>query len=187
MKGWRKTALLLLLLAAVVGVCMGATAGTSADPLVTKGWVDQYIERQVADVTNRLDSLEDKLATSMTITLKIGQTYMTVDDKRVTLDSAPFISAEGRTYVPLRALGEAIGATFVWDNTAKKVTYTWGERQINLWVGNTAISVNGVPKETDAAPLIVNGRTMVPLRVISENFGFYVKWNNTLKQATLIY
>jgi hypothetical protein len=187
LKGWRKTGLLLVLLASILGVCMGATAGTEADPLVTKGWVDQYIDRQIADVTNQLDSLEDKLQNSMMITLKIGQSYMDVDGKRVTLDSAPFISSEGRTYVPLRALGEAIGATFVWDNATKKVTYTREGRQINLWVGKTAISVNGVPKETDAAPQILNGRTMVPLRVISENFGFYVKWNNSLKQATLIY
>lgn len=50
--------------------------------------------------------------------------------------------------------------------------------EVKLWI-------NGSYVTTDVAPVIENGRTLVPIRVISENLGLEVDWDNDLKQITV--
>lgn len=50
--------------------------------------------------------------------------------------------------------------------------------EVKLWI-------NGSYVTTDVAPVIENGRTLVPIRVISENLGLEVDWDNNLKQITI--
>ena len=50
--------------------------------------------------------------------------------------------------------------------------------EVKLWI-------NGSYVTTDVAPVIENGRTLVPIRVISENLGLEVDWNKDLKQITV--
>jgi hypothetical protein len=52
---------------------------------------------------------------------------------------------------------------------------------IKLQIGNTNSIVNGEVVSLDAAPVIVNNRTLVPLRFISESFGANVKWDPVLR------
>ena len=47
------------------------------------------------------------------------------------------------------------------------------------------ININGKDVKTDVAPIIQNERTMVPLRVVSENLGVKVSWNQDTKEVTL--
>ncbi|MEC0244142.1 copper amine oxidase N-terminal domain-containing protein [Paenibacillus dokdonensis] len=50
------------------------------------------------------------------IILTIGDTVASVNTKKVVLSVAPFISAEGSTYVPLRFASEALGAKVGWES-----------------------------------------------------------------------
>ncbi|WMT43620.1 copper amine oxidase N-terminal domain-containing protein [Paenibacillus sp. D2_2] len=45
--------------------------------------------------------------------------------------------------------------------------------------------INGSKKQADVSPIIVNGRTLVPLRLVSEQLGIMVKWDNKTKSITL--
>ena len=83
----------------------------------------------------------------------------------------------GRTMVPMRTIFEALGATVEWDSSTKSITATRSGNKINMTVGNAAISVNGTLSVLDVAPLIVDGRTLVPIRAISEAFSLEVTWN----------
>lgn len=58
--------------------------------------------------------------TVTTITLKIGSTKAQVDDRTVELDVAARVE-NGRTMVPLRFVGEAMGYEVVWDGDAKTI------------------------------------------------------------------
>lgn len=88
-------------------------------------------------------------------------------------DAAPYI-ANDRTYVPFRALGEALGAKVVWDNDARTVTYTLGDTTIVMTIGDTTYTINGVEKSMDVAPEITGDRTYVPVRFVAEGLGFKV-------------
>jgi len=95
------------------------------------------------------------------------------------MDVAPYIKS-GRTYVPVRYLGYALGvaeADVVWDEGSQKVTLTKGDNVVELTIGSTTITVNGEAQTMDVAPEITNGRTMLPARYVAEGLGYVVGWD----------
>lgn len=112
--------------------------------------------------------------TSITISMSIGSNDFVINNNIVTVpDAAPYI-ANSRTYVPFRALGEALGATVEWDNDARTVTYTLGDIEIVMTIGDTTYTINGVEQSMDVAPEITGDRTYVPVRFVAEGLGFKV-------------
>ena len=111
---------------------------------------------------------------SITVSMTIGSNDFVINNNIVTVpDAAPYI-ANDRTYVPFRALGEALGAKVVWDNDARTVTYTLGDTEIVMTIGDTTYTINGVEKNMDVAPEITGDRTYVPVRFVAEGLGFKV-------------
>jgi GH25 family lysozyme M1 (1,4-beta-N-acetylmuramidase) len=125
------------------------------------------------------------------IILQIGQASFTVNGVPNTLDSPPVIK-NSRTLLPIRAIIEALRGTVGWDPNTKKVTVTLGSNTIELWIGENIAKVNGVDTPIDATnskvvPEIINSRTMLPLRFVTENLGCDVQWNGTTKTITITY
>ena len=83
----------------------------------------------------------------------------------------------GTTFVPVRALGEALGAEFVWDGAARTVTIDApGGNVFVLTIGS--VDVRGSDTPLLAAPFLhPAGHTMVPLRFIAEAFGADVNFD----------
>ena len=130
-----------------------------------------------------------------TIVLTIGKTTMFVNSKPTEIDpgrkTVPIIK-EGRTLVPIRAIIEAFSGSIQWDKNEKKVTVTLGSNKIELWIGKSTARVNGIEKPIDSensnvVPEIINGRTMLPVRFITENLGCSVKWDPVQKTVTVTY
>lgn len=92
------------------------------------------------------------------------------------LDAVPFISEEGRTMVPLRAIAESFGADVSWDPDTQTVEILRGETKLELTVGNAEAKVNDETVVLDCAPVIVEDRTMVPLRFIGEALSCQVRY-----------
>ncbi|MDR7423346.1 MAG: stalk domain-containing protein [Armatimonadota bacterium] len=82
----------------------------------------------------------------------------------------------GRLLVPLRGVFERLGATVEWDPGTQRITARSADRTIELVVGQRDAAVNGRPVVLDVPPMLVGGRTMVPLRFVSEALGAYVQW-----------
>ena len=108
------------------------------------------------------------------VVMTIGSSDMVVNNQVVAMeDAAPYV-ANDRTYVPFRALGEALGAEVEWDNDARTVTYTLGKTEVVMTIGETTYTVNGEEKTMDVAPEISGDRTYVPVRFVGEALGFKV-------------
>jgi hypothetical protein len=118
------------------------------------------------------------------VKVQIGSDIMTVNGNVVQLDAAPEI-VNGRTFLPLRAISEALGATVDWIPDTQGITVTLGDSTVGLQIGNTSAVVNGTVMTLDAAPYIKNSRTMVPLRVIAEGLGAAVTWDPALRVVTI--
>lgn len=117
---------------------------------------------------------EQDIAADTTVVMTIGSADFVVNNAVVNVpDAAPYI-ANDRTYVPFRALGEAIGAEVVWDNDARTVTYTLGKTEVVMTIGEKTYTVNGEEKTMDVAPVITGDRTYVPVRFVGEALGFKV-------------
>jgi hypothetical protein len=137
------------------------------------------------EIAMTVQSLMNEFNQSMdVITLVIDQSTAFVNGVSSQLDQAPVIRS-GRTMIPLRFIGEALGATILWDESARSVTYTKEGQQIVLVIGEPVAWVNGTQVALDAAPEILNSRTVVPLRFISENLGYSVIWEADDRRVTV--
>jgi outer membrane protein assembly factor BamB len=118
--------------------------------------------------------------------LWIGKKYARKNGKFLSIDAPPFIE-NGRTLVPIRVIGEALGATVNWFENDKKVTYALGTKFIELWIGNPIAYVSGKKVKLDTPPKIVNSRAFIPLRFVSENLSARVNWEPNEKRITIEY
>ena len=117
---------------------------------------------------------EQDIPVGTSVVMTIGSNDFVVNNDVVSVkDAAPYI-ANDRTYVPFRALGEALGAEVVWDNDARTVTYTLGKTEVVMTIGEKTYTVNGEEKTMDVAPEITGDRTYVPVRFVGEALGFKV-------------
>ncbi len=114
--------------------------------------------------------------TVATVSLKIGSPYTFANNKVTEIEAAPYIQ-DGRTYVPVRVISEGLGAEVGWDGAAQQVTISKPGRTVVMTIGSADYTVNGEAKTMDAAPVVTNGRTLVPLRAVSEALGKVVYWN----------
>ena len=140
---------------------------------------------------NGIFKLASEVESKTVIVLRIGKSTFTVNGISNTLDSPPVIK-NSRTLLPIRAIIESLGGTVGWDSNEKKVTVILGSTTIELWIGKNTAKVNGVNTLIDATnskvvPEIINSRTMLPLRFVTENLGCDVQWNGTTKTITITY
>ncbi len=117
------------------------------------------------------------------IFLQIGNFAAVTDGKLTWIDLAnksviPYIK-DDRTMVPLRFLTESMGATVGYNDQTRGITITLGETVMELTVDEKTYLLNGVAYEMDCAAEIVENRTFVPVRFVSEALGKAVKWLNT--------
>lgn len=98
-----------------------------------------------------------------------------VEETQIQFDVNPQI-INGRTLVPMRAIFEAIGLTVNWDNSTQTASGSNDENSIAFTIGKNKAIVNDQEKGLDVPASIINSRTMVPLRFLSENMGYNVVW-----------
>ncbi|MGE5415456.1 MAG: stalk domain-containing protein [Acidobacteriota bacterium] len=126
------------------------------------------------------------------IQLYLGKMLYYVNGNGLNMDAAP-IAKWGRTLLPIKYVGDALGATVQWDPSDKKATISLNGNTVEVWVGKNAARVNGAYKIIDeqnpeVLPVIVPpGRTLLPLRFIAENLGCDVQWDPGLQMATVTY
>ncbi|QPQ32422.1 copper amine oxidase N-terminal domain-containing protein [Lysinibacillus sp. JNUCC 51] len=95
------------------------------------------------------------------------------------------VAINGRTLVPMRTIFEELESTVQWTAKTKTITANRGTKKITLVVGSKTATVNGQKITLDVPPQIINGRTLVPLRFISEALGAKVDWNNKTKTVSI--
>lgn len=92
-------------------------------------------------------------------------------------DQKPFIDATVNiTYVPLRFVSEALGAEVEWDGSKRRVVITQQNKEINMKIGSRNATIDGEAMFVGVSAKLVNERTMVPLRFVSEVLGAEVDW-----------
>ncbi|GBF32636.1 chitinase [Desulfocucumis palustris] len=112
-----------------------------------------------------------------------GTPKVVLDGNAINFDVPPTIE-EGRTLVPLRAIFEALGANVGWDGATQTVTATKGQVAITLVIGGKAYK-NNTEVILDVPAKVVNGRTLVPLRFVSEALGAGVDWDGNTETVAI--
>jgi lactocepin len=123
---------------------------------------------------------------SLYVVLTIGKAEMDVNGMPVAMDAAPFIK-DDRTLLPIRALIETLGGTVEWNASTKTATVMLGSRTVVLTIGSKTALVGGRPVALDVAPMIVKGRTFLPLRAVAENVGLDLAWEPVSQTISFTY
>ncbi len=109
-----------------------------------------------------------------------SQIKIVVNSKLIETEVSPVL-INGRVLVPLRPIFNSFGALLKWDQTSQAIIGVKGDKIIGLRVGQASASVNNNKINLDVPPKILNGRTLVPARFISESLGAKVDWNEKTK------
>ncbi len=133
----------------------------------------------------------------ITIVMQVGNPIMEVNGVKKEIDpgrgTSPIILAGwNRTIVPVRAIVETLGGTISWNDREQLVSVLFINKTIKLWINNPVAEVNGVKlnideDNKDVKPIIINSRTMLPIRFVAENLGCTVSWDDTTKKITIYY
>ncbi|WP_090641423.1 copper amine oxidase N-terminal domain-containing protein [Paenibacillus sp. UNC496MF] len=100
------------------------------------------------------------------------------DARKLASDVKPKL-VDGTVLVPLRVIAEKMDSTIVLNGN--NITVTKGKNKIELTIGSKTAVINGKPTTLLQAATVENGRTLVPLRVISEGLNVAVEWDGILK------
>ncbi|WP_051477753.1 stalk domain-containing protein [Paenibacillus sp. FSL R7-277] len=119
-----------------------------------------------------------------TAAMSIGGKAMTVNGTKRPIDVAPIVK-DGSTYVPIKYVLDAFGGNAVWDAKTKKIMVLRGSKALDLTVNKKEFVLNGKRQSAEVAPMILNARTLVPLRLVTEQLGLTVKWEQNTKTVTI--
>lgn len=142
----------------------------------------------VSVVTAPRDQDDSTFTTKLSVV--IGAKEMQVGDKTIPLAVPAYISAEGYTMLPVRAVTEALsGAAIVnWDNETRQVTIIFGSRIISMTIDSNIMTINGTQVPMSAKAVITDDYTFLPLRDLGYALGLSddkIKWDAATKTATL--
>ncbi len=120
------------------------------------------------------------------IQMQVGAKAALVNGQSVNLQTAPLIR-NGTTLVPLRFIAETFGISPVWDGVFQIIDLPLGTRTVRLQVGQRFAAVDGKRVSLDAAPVILGGVTMVPLRFITDTLGADTQWEAATRTIIIVY
>ena len=92
-------------------------------------------------------------------------------------DAAPVIRND-RTLGPIRIITEALGGKVDWNGATKEVTLSINDKEIKMTIGKTL-------EKYGVAPVIIDGRTFVPVRFVADELGANVVWDDATKIVTI--
>lgn len=123
------------------------------------------------------------------VSLQIDNPIMEVNGVETEIDlgrgTKPIVTS-GRTLVPIRAIIESFGGTVAWDPNTQTVTLRMGRDLIQLTINSKTAYLNQKAETLDVAPAIINSRTMLPIRFISEGFNLGVAWDGEDRTVYII-
>ena len=123
------------------------------------------------------------------VSLQIGNPIMEVNGAETEIDKGrgtePIIR-NGRTLVPIRAITEAFGGSVFWDEASQSVLLNMEDDTIKLVIDSKTAYLNSNSETLDVAPTVINGRTMLPIRFVTEGFNLGIAWDGDEQRIYVI-
>lgn len=131
--------------------------------------------------------------------LSMSGTVYASDDIKVVINNQELYTADkpvmvdGRTLLPLRAIGEAMGCEVIWVSGTQTANLKNESTIVSMQIGNTNITrvkrTNQEQKllQTDVPPMLINDRTYIPVRAFAEALDAVVGWDDTTNTVMIVY
>ncbi len=132
---------------------------------------------------------KDDASFTKKVVVPVGEKYLIAGEEQVALDVPAYISAQGYTMLPVRAVATALGINnnnVLWNQASKTVTILYGQRIITMVAGQKVVTVNGNTIPASATVQIKDGRTFLPMRDLATALGVTdITWDAATKTATM--
>ena len=115
---------------------------------------------------------------------KSNDITVTYDGENISFDVQPEI-VDDRVMVPMRTIFETFGAKVKWDSDTQTITAKKKSKTIQMTIGSSDMTKNDETYSFDVSPIIKDGRTLVPIRAISDMLGLDVEWNEKNNTVTI--
>ena len=115
---------------------------------------------------------------------KSNDITVTYDGENISFDVQPEI-VDDRVMVPMRTIFETFGAKVKWDSDTQTITAKKKSKTIQMTIGSSDMTKNDETYSFDVSPIIEDGRTLVPIRAISDMLGLDVEWNEKNNTVTI--
>jgi len=173
----------------VVGIksLISVDFGTSEDEATGEylGWYVEYSSKSVQKYDGGTQKAREKNPPRKVSFKRVfEEAEVMLDGQLLTFDQ-PAIIKNKSTLVPMRGIFEELGASIEWNAADKTVLAVKGDRQIKLKIGDTNAIINGQKVTLSTPPQIIGGRTLVPLRFVSEALGAKVSWDGSIKTVII--
>ena len=155
---------------------LDTSADTSAQPTPPSSGNSGYVGTHDELITENTENIIPMIPPSgKIISMKIGSNYATKQTDMKILSQAPAL-IDGLTMVPLRDLVEYMGGELVWESARQRTNITYNWNRVIMTLGSKIAYVNGIATVLPAAPVLINGVTMIPVRSVTAGLGCYVEW-----------
>ena len=108
-----------------------------------------------------------------------------VDGAELAFDVDPVIEND-RTLVPMRLIFEALGAKVDWDEATRTALAVKGDVKISITIDSAELMKNSKAVALDAPARLIGGRTLVPVRAVSEGMGAKVDWDEASRMVQIV-
>ncbi len=168
--------------------------------LSQSGWTAGYANRRLIffDIVGRFICFDGTAKARY----KIDSEGFKVNDNEYKADISPLIK-NNRTLLSVRYVIDPLGGDLTWEPDKQKVTCSLlaprsqtddltQKNTVELWIGNPIAKINGIevqidPNNPNVVPVIIDGRTMIPMRFLAESLGCSVEWIAESKEIVLTY
>ena len=116
--------------------------------------------------------------------LYINQNNYWLNGEMYTLDQPPVIIND-RTLVPIRLITESLDGIVKWEDNKKPIIIQYNGHELKLLINSDKIWVDGNEMKIDVPARIINNRTLIPIRVVSEQLGMSVDYDQQTRCVSI--
>lgn len=110
-----------------------------------------------------------------TVSFSLNGDKYVLDGVALDMNVSPAV-VDGSSYLWIRDLASALGASVTWDDSRKAAVYTKKDRTVVFYTTRAAYAINGQEYGTGTAARLMNENTMIPVRLLSEVLGAKVEY-----------
>ncbi|CAM4244874.1 stalk domain-containing protein [Saccharibacillus endophyticus] len=143
-----------------------------------------FVEIDNIKTTSPADAGSLGLPSGVNAKMTVGSKTLLTNGKASTMDVSPVVRS-GVTYLPVKYITDAFGGTSGWEAKTGSISIRRGDQLLVLNLNKKDYILNGKRKTSDSATISVSNRTLVPVRLVSEQLGLLVKWEQETKTVTI--
>lgn len=154
---------------------------------VTDTWKDSYRTAAQAAIATIGTSAAGETDNAVEAIYTIGSTAYTVNGETRTAEVAPYVE-NGRTYLPVRYVAEALGVTqanILFDKATSVVTLIKGDRVVQLKLNTNQLTINGSTINMDVKAVTKSNRTVLPIAWVGKALDAVVQYDAASKTVTV--